>query len=261
MNTPIKKVVLVYSVKALKDNAGVLTRIEKILELNNIIYTSLSIDSLGYDALNSCDLVISVGGDGTFIRASHYVIDKLLLGINSDSKTSEGGLTTLNETNLEKLSEILKGGYKIKLSERLQVIKNGVILKENAINEIYVGAKNQFHTSRYVIEHEGIKEEHRSSGVLVVSSIGSAAWYKSAGGKPFEGDLFKFLVREPFISRIFNSKLLSGEIFREEIITFYSTMYDGGVIAMDSNKVYDFNLGDKVEIKFSDNPLKIIKLK
>jgi len=261
MNPPIKKVVLVYSVKALKDNASVLTRVEEILELNNLIYTSLSVENFGYDSLNSCDLVISVGGDGTFIRTSHYVTNTLMIGINSDSKTSEGGLTTLDEDNLVKLSEILRGEYKIKLSERLQVIKNGVLLKENAINEIYVGAKNQFHTSRYVIEHDGIKEEHRSSGVLVVSSKGSNAWYKSAGGKPFEEDVFKFLVREPFISRLFNSKLLDGEISKKETIIFYSTMYYGGVIAMDSNKVYDFNMGDKVEIKFSENPLKIVNLK
>jgi len=159
------------------------------------------------------------------------------------------------------LFEIVRGEYKTNFSERLQVIKNGVLLKESAVNEIYIGAQNQFHTSRYIIEYEGIKEEHRSSGVLVVSNLGSNAWYKSAGGKPFEEDVFKFLVREPFISRVFNSKILCGNLNRGSSIVFYSTMHSGGVIVMDSNKVYDFNMGDKVEIKFSDNPLKIVNLK
>ena len=127
------------------------------------------------------------------------------------------------------------------------------------MNEVYVGARNQFNTSRYILELNGVKEEHRSSGVLIVTADGSDAWYRSAGGEPYHEKVLKFLVREPFVCRVFNSKLLQGEI--KDKIKFHSTMYKGGVIALDSNQIHYFNKGDCIELSVSEKPLNIVTIK
>ena len=89
---------------------------------------------------------------------------------------------------------------------------NNKLIKELALNEVYIGAKSQFHTSRYTIKLNGDGEEQRSSGVLIVTGSGSNAWYKSAGGEPFpcEEKKLKFLVREPYQKRVFKPKILCG---------------------------------------------------
>ena len=130
---------------------------------------------------------------------------------------------------------------------------------EAALNEVYVGAHKQFHTSRYKIILDGGEEEHRSSGVLVATSNGSNAWYKSAGGVPFNDPNLRFIVREPFMSRIFKPKILHGNI--KDKIGFLSTMHDGGAVILDSNYVYDFNHGDTIEIRKSEKVLKVLEVK
>ncbi len=207
------------------------------------------------------DLVITIGGDGTFIRTAHFIRgDTPILGINSEPETSEGKLTTLSRDEIESLKEILKGEHEVIDRLRARVIRNGELIKELALNEVYVGATNQFHTSRYLIRHKGREEEHRSSGVLVVTGSGSTAWYQSAGGKPFSHHHkeLRFIVREPFRGRVFQPKIIQGEIEKDETISFESKREEGGIVSIDSWPTYDFNRGDKVEVRLSHQPLKVV---
>src|SRR4029450_11290247 len=60
--------------------------------------------------VSDVDLVISVGGDGTFLDASHYIDSIPLLGINSSRSSSFGHFCLANETNLGRiLDEIQRG--------------------------------------------------------------------------------------------------------------------------------------------------------
>ncbi|MCA9487954.1 MAG: NAD(+)/NADH kinase [Nanoarchaeota archaeon] len=203
------------------------------------------------------DLIITIGGDGVFLRVSHFIVDIPIFGINSDISSSQGELTSLSCFDVNILDNVLKGNLKIDERERIDVFLNGELINERALNEVYVGSANQFHTSRYSVFLDGKEEEHRSSGILIVTKTGSTAWYKSAGGKPFEKDILKYLVREPSINRVFDSKILSGEIIDK--IKIDSKMNYDGILALDSNKIYPFNFGDSVELKKSNKPLKVVK--
>ncbi len=257
----INKILLIYGEKKSLAHLNSLKIVESILKEKKINFNKIKINDFKENFLKDVDLVISVGGDGTFIRISHYLKDLPILGINSDSKTSEGGLCSLNEQNLEKLKEILEGKYKLIFRNRIDIYLDGKFVKEKALNEVYVGTRDQFHTSRYIIKFQDFEEEHRSSGVLISTGSGSNVWYKSAGGEPFsfDEDKLKFLVREPFFSRLFQPKILQGEIVKSESLIFYSKRCMGGIIALDSNVIYDFNEGNKVELKLSKFPLKVLE--
>ncbi len=209
------------------------------------------------------DLIITLGGDGTFVRAANLIEDSLILGINANPDESEGALTSINIEDLDKLKEILKGKFDIVIKHRAVVKLNGKLLNEYAINEVYLGALSQFHSSRYKIRYNGDEEEHRSSGVIVSTGTGSKAWYVSAGGKPFMHDEEKlaFVVREPYVGeRIFKPKILNGDILKGEKIIIESKRDFGGILAI-NDSTYDFNIGDVAEIELSDKPLKVVVAK
>jgi NAD kinase len=213
--------------------------------------------------LTDSDLVITIGGDGTFVRAANLIENSLVLGINSNPKTSEGALTSIAIDEIDKLKQVEENKFKIIERQRAEVVLNNKILDEKAINEVYVGTLSQFHISRYKIKFKDKEEEQRSSGILVSTGTGSRAWFLSARGKPFNPSEKKlcFIVREPYFGkRIFMPTLFKGDVLEGEKLEIESNRDFGGIIAI-NDSVYDFNKGDIVQIKLSEKPLKVIKLK
>lgn len=223
-------------------------------------YHAVEIINLKESDFHGIDLAITIGGDGTFTRAANYLDSAPILGVNSEPEASEGALTSILESELSSLSQILEGKFKIIQRQRARVTRNGKELREKAVNDVYVGAASQFHTSRYILTFEGKSEEQRSSGVIIATGSGSTAWYKSAGGTPFpfSEKVLKFLVREPYFGeRVYKPAILKGEIKKGRKVAFQSTRNSGGIIALD-NTTYDFNTGDAVEVELSGSPLNVI---
>lgn len=252
------KILVVYSEKLSEKHKKTVDKVKKIS--GERICSAKSADNLSKEDFKDIDLAITIGGDGAFIRAAAFLKDTPILGINSEPEFSEGALLSLEESELKNLKGILEGNFKILKRERIKARLNGTEIEQLALNDVYIGSANQFHTSRYIIKFKEDEEEQRSSGVLISTNSGSSAWYKSSGGTPFsENNLLKFIVREPFFRKIFQPKILHGEIKRGEKIEFESTRHTGGVISLDSNYVREFNFGDKVEIEISETPLKVIE--
>lgn len=251
------KILIVYSEKLSKTHIESLNRVKQKLEGKDYIF--LRADRILEKYFEDIDLVITVGGDGTFIRAASFIKEKLIIGINSEPEYSEGALLSLKDSELHILDEILNGKYKTQKRIRIKVKINNKEIGNLALNEVYFGVSNQFHTSHYVINYKNTKEEQRSSGVLIATPSGSTAWYKSARGRPFKGNKLKFIVREPYFgSRVFNPKLLKGEIEKGEKIEFISKRHDNSVVTLDSNYTYRLERGDKVEMEMSEFPLKVL---
>lgn len=246
-----ENILIVYSEKETENHLNCIAKVEKIL--GNRIKKKICIGKFTFEDLMGIDLVVVIGGDGTFLRVGHYVDSEFIIGINSDSDESEGELLTLDGKELDNLENILEKN-KFEKWERVKIILNEEELKDHALNEVYIGARNQFHTSRYDLCLDGERESQKSSGALIVTPKGSSAWHKSAGGEKFLHGL-KYLVREPFIARLSESKLIHGEI--KDFISFKSTMRGEGVLVIDSNRIYPFNFGDTVIMK-SENKLKVI---
>lgn len=239
---------------------------EKIEEIKsnfeNSNFLVVDYDSLREEIIEKADLVITLGGDGTFIKAANLLEDAYILGINAEPCKSEGALITINANEIEKLKDIQTKKFKVKELQRADIILNGKVLDERALNEIYIGTRTQFHSSRYKIKFKGQEEEQRSSGILVSTGTGSPAWFSSAGGTSFSPDekKLKFIVREPYYGkRIFTPKILQGEILENEKLIVESTRDFEGVISI-NDAVYDFNTGSAVEISLSKKPLKVLEL-
>ncbi len=241
-------------------NSEVLEKIKSLANKSEI--KIIPFETLQKNDFKEKDLIITLGGDGTFVKAANLIEDIPILGINAEPQTSEGALTSITAHEIHKLENIFLGKYRTIIRHRAKVILNSKILEEHALNEVYVGAHSQFHSSRYVITFKDKTEEQRSSGVIISTGTGSPAWFYSAGGKIFNHDKEKlsFIVREPYFGkRIFRPNILKGNIHKEEKLKIESKRHEGGIIAI-NDSTYPFNEGDIVEIELSDKPLKVMQV-
>ncbi len=247
--------------KELQIEARIIEDIQKLA--GNSEVKIIAFNELKKEDLKAANLIITMGGDGTFVKAGNLIEDSLILGINAEPNTSEGALTSLTVNEIDKLNDIFHGKFQVMTRQRARVKLNEKILDEHALNEVYVGSASQFHSSRYKIKFKEKEEEHRSSGIIVSTGTGSPAWFYSAGGEIFKHDEEKlaFIIREPYFGkRIFKPSILKGHINKGEKLIIESKRDFGGIIAI-NDSTYNFNTGDKVEIGVSDKPLRVIVLR
>lgn len=239
---------------------------EKIQEIKsyfpNSNFLAVEYSSLKKEMLSKVDLVLTFGGDGTFVKAANLIEDSYILGINAEPEQSEGALASVTRDEISKLNQIEKNNFRAKEMQRIDIKLDDNFLNERAINEVYIGTETQFHSSRYRITFKENAEEQRSSGILVSTGTGSKAWFCSAGGEPFgcEEKKLKFVVREPYFGkRVFVPKILNGEISGNEKLTMESTRDFGGIISI-NDSLYPFNKNSVVEISLSKKPLRVLTL-
>jgi NAD+ kinase len=210
------------------------------------------------------DLVVSVGGDGTFLECSHYLWKTPILGVNSDPQQSVARLSGSNESNFEKvLTEYLSGKRKPSLVWRLDFWLNG---KKNSIpvlNDLLVSTASPAGTSRYILKTAKRSEEQMSSGVWVSSAAGSTAAVLSAGGKAFPATAskFQFVAREVYHKKFGPRLFLRHVLGPKQTLEIISYMRQGRIFVDGANLVVPFGVGDRLKVSMSSQPLKVIGLK
>lgn len=256
----LKKVLVVYSDSKSIEHRKTINEVKRVMKkykINGIFVKKEEKKRLP----RNTDLVISVGGDGTFIDASHLIKDDtLILGVNSDPLSSEGAHTNVTRKDFEeKIKKIMEGDFSIEKWTRLEIMINGTSKKEYTLNEVYVGASHIYNTSRYSLFVNGRWERQKSSGILIATGCGSTAWYQSAGGRPFSKTAreARFIVREPYCGHLVCGRTINGIIKENEEIKIKSEMRDG-MIAIDSFKEYKFPKEKIVTIKVSDKPINVV---
>jgi NAD+ kinase len=145
------------------------------------IHSANVFDRNDFDA----DMVLSMGGDGTFLKAASYVGNKNIpiLGINT------GRLGFLADVSPEEMEEtfedIYKGNYKIEDRSVLQVTSEGQPLKGYAcgLNEIAVLKRD---SSSMIAIHTSINgaylTTYQADGLVIATPTGSTAYSLSVGG-------------------------------------------------------------------------------
>ena len=175
-----KNVLVVYTIPRSQDQKSTLETVKKTVKKHNINFSAANRDKLDKRQFQKKDLVIAVGGDGTFLRAAHFIDKQLLFGVNSDAKNKEGFFMKADKNDFEeKFRKIIEGGVKAKKLPRLEACINNKRIGTLALNEFFIGPRKAYHAAKYVIQADGKKERQKSSGILVTTPTGSYAWAKS----------------------------------------------------------------------------------
>ena len=143
--------------------------------------------------ISSVDLVITVGGDGTFLEASHYIRDNTpILGVNSDPVKSVGFFCSCTGDNFEDLFDKFNNVPRTNLS-RISMKIDGSSVGPPVLNDLLFANPNPAATTRYEVDGE----TYRNSGILISTAAGSTAWSFQEGLSPLPltSDDFQFIHR------------------------------------------------------------------
>mgnify|MGYP001568086546 CR=1 FL=1 len=258
----IKNVLGVYTIPRTKEQKLTFEIVKRVLKKCKLNFKLANRDKLNESQFKDKDLIIAVGGDGTFLRAAQFVDKQLLLGVNADVKNKEGFFMKANEKDFEiKLKHIISNKFRIRKLPRLEAYIDNKKIETLALNEFFIGPRKSYHAAKYFIEVGGIKERQKSSGILVTTPIGSYAWAKSCCNKTLslDSEKYQFVVREPYEGKVFRKyKLKYGILDKSEIVIVSSEMLDGILVADSVSKEYIFKNGGKAIVKLSNKYLSVI---
>ncbi|MBI2660286.1 NAD(+)/NADH kinase [Candidatus Woesearchaeota archaeon] len=258
----VAKILVVYSAPRNKEQKKTFWIVKKTLKRHNITFKLANRNRLKKQQFKNKNLIIAIGGDGTFLRAAQFVSGQLIFGVNSDVRDKEGFFMKSDKTDFEgKFKRIIKNKFKIKKLPRLEANINGKRADTPALNEFFVGPKKSYHAAKYTIKIGNKKERQKSSGILITTPLGSYAWAKSYHGKtlPLNSKNYQFVVREPYQGKVFrNYRLKHGILGKNKRITINSEMLDGILVADSVSKEHKFKNGSKAVIKMSNRSLNAI---
>lgn len=239
----------------------------------------MALERLGFNAqffsydqirepMDHAQIVLTNGGDGTFLHAAHFFGNKkILVGANSNHydnprQGSIGGLTQITRSNLESaLEKIRNEQYTIATWQRLFAKVNSEIVDTFAVNDIHIRNEDSDKTVDFDIAYSSRHDSfYGTSGLLAYSGMGSTAWAKNAGGAYIRNsyNMFGLVLREPNQDRIpfYTNAVIDGD----ETVSIVPS--EPVQIRFDSRHVaIDVNRFDKIEVGLAKkNYLRVIEV-
>ncbi|MBI4438606.1 NAD(+)/NADH kinase [Candidatus Woesearchaeota archaeon] len=248
-----------------KNNFGAETVVSRALDRAGISHICINRDSIKAGSFKGADFVITVGGDGTFLRTARFVDDQLVLCVASSLESNEGFFAQASKGDFQrKLSLVMDNKFSVLSLTRLEsVISYGSkkVFPELAVNEVYVGSRRPYLTARYILKVRGNEEFQKSSGVLVCTAAGSHGWVKSAGGRamPLSSKRIQYIVREPYFGRLTVPKLVKGVLEPDTSVIVKSLNWDGIVVVDSHHNEYELDEGASITIRDSKKPVRVVR--
>ena len=153
---------------------------------NNIRFNKSISTFNSYETLkNKADFLLSIGGDGTLLKAVTYVRESEIpiMGINTGRL---GFISSISADQIDDaITDILKGNYKINERTLLELNSNKKLFKEKnfALNEVAVSKKD---TSSMIRIDAYVDDEflntYWADGLVVSTPTGSTGYSLSCGG-------------------------------------------------------------------------------
>jgi NAD+ kinase len=212
--------------------------------------------------VDSFDLIVTVGGDGTLLWASHRVPPGVpVLAINSAPDHSVGYFCGGRKGRVrEILAAAIAGELRPTVLTRMQVERDGQTLHKRVLNDALFCHRSPAATTRYLLRVHGVEEQHKSSGMWIGPAAGSTAAQRSAGGRilPPTTRRLQFVVREPYIPPEGEYRLKRGLVGTEERLVIYSQIREGMVFLDGPHVVHEVPIGSELVFSRSDEPLTLL---
>jgi NAD+ kinase len=219
--------------------------------------TSCPINTLG----RHCDLVIAVGGDGTFLAAARAIVeyDIPLIGINLGRL---GFLVDISPHQLtDKLLLIFQGHYseEKRYLLRAKIIRDGKIIhEETAVNEVVIHRWVKPSMIEIITKIDNVfLNSQRSDGLIISTPTGSTAYSLSAGG-PILHPALNALVLVPLNPHTLSNRPIVINDSAEIEISFCQTKQINALVTCDHIEIPEVLISDKILIKKEPKPITIL---
>ena len=214
-------------------------------------------------SLQEYDLVITVGGDGTFLDAARRATEKhMILAVNSDPSWSVGQFCQADAGSFEWILKQTLRKPRLRKIFKLQAVfldkKPHLVIE--CLNDILVCHANPAAMSRYSLEVDRVSEEQRSSGIWISSAAGSTGAILSADGVkiPLEARDIQYKPRELYHSKGTKYFLKGGLLKRGHPLTIASRMPHGRVFCDGWHIKYPLAFGETIRIQTSPHYVRMV---
>ena len=232
-----------------KDNA-----IKEDIE-NLLLSSGLDIDN------DYPDIVLYLGGDGTFLRAVENYIDELdevkFVGINF------GKLGFFYDYQREDLEALIRDIIANDFEETEHSLVKARIVSEDKIETVYavneIRVESPFHTLICdVLINNKVLETFHGNGLLVASCLGSSAYNKSLGGAVVQPTLECLQLTEiAAIQNNINRSLGSSLIVGPKDVVSLRGEFRNSVVSFDYQCIDDIALKE-ITISLSDKKVRVL---
>jgi NAD+ kinase len=248
--------------RAHEEHIRTLEEVLRVLARSGVHTALVEHPSAEFDTADA-DLVVTVGGDGTLLAASHNVAGVPILAVNSAPSSSLGFFCAARrEDAAGLLREALGGKLRRVVLTRMQVTLNGATRSRRVLNEALFTHSSPAATSRYLLRYGRIREQQRSSGFWIGPAAGSTGAQHSAGGRVLRLDSrhLQLVVREPFepFGRAF--QLLHVLVDPGKRLSVTSQTEDARLFLDGPYLSLHVRLSDVLTFRASDQPLTVLGL-
>ncbi|GGG11141.1 NAD kinase [Rhodococcoides trifolii] len=224
--------------------------------------SDVNVVEFGPDAAAGCEIVLVLGGDGTFLRAAELARSSSIpvLGINL------GRIGFLAEAEAENLEEVLarvvRRDYRIEPRMTLDVtvrVDDQVVERGWALNEASVQNGTRLGVLDVVLEVDGRPvSAFGCDGVLLATPTGSTAYAFSAGGPVVWPELEAILVIPSNAHALFARPLVTSPESRIAV----ETVSDGheALVLCDGRRTMALPAGARVDVVRGAEPIKWVRL-
>lgn len=207
------------------------------------------------------DLVVVIGGDGSFIDASSVAIDNdiPILGINLGKV---GYLSEIEPDEISVLRKIFDGEYRVDEKMLLSCeceTKDGVKYSTHlAVNDVVVSHTSYLGISDFaVLSNEG-GVRYRADGIVVSTPAGSTAYSLSVGGPILSHDAAAMIVTPIAPHSLFNRSIVFGA---NDKIKIKNTGQDMLNVSVDGRCFAALEPNAACSVYASDKKLKVLTFK
>ena len=217
-----------------------------------------------YDVPKDTECVITLGGDGTLIRAARDLAGSgiPIIGINL------GGLGYLTQMGREGdvrelLDALLADHYEIQERMMLsgKVFHEGKMIAEDiALNDIVLTREGDLRILKFKIYVDGqFLNEYSADGMIVATPTGSTAYNLSAGGPIAQPD-GELLILTPVCPHTMTSRTIVLGPENQVRIEISMTSSGSQIASYDGDTRVQMVSGDYIEVKKSDMVTRMVKL-
>ncbi|WP_067542611.1 NAD kinase [Nocardia crassostreae] len=214
------------------------------------------------DAAVGCEMVLSLGGDGTFLRAAELARNASVpvLGINLGSI---GFLTEAEAEHLdEALSQVVRRDYIVEQRMTIDVtvrVDDVVVERGWALNEASIENAARMGVLEVVLEVDGRPvSAFGCDGVLIATPTGSTAYAFSAGGPVVWPELEALLVIPSNAHALFARPLVTSPDSLIAVETV-ATGHDA-IVFLDGRRTLALPRGGRVETVRGTEPVRWVRL-
>ncbi|MCG5531061.1 NAD(+) kinase [Halorhodospira halochloris] len=217
------------------------------------------------ELLDSCELIIAIGGDGTLIHVARALAGRPNIALMGINRGRLGFLVDVHPDNLREVEQVLTGNYVI--DERFlltaQVHHNGAHKTTQpdsavAVNEVSI---HRWNTSRMIelstwVDGEPLSD-HRADGLIVSTPTGSTA-YALAGGGPIVHPNLHAMVMVPVNPHSLSNRPLVIDSRSQVEIEVHAEFIDRVRVSCDSQQDLALSPGSRIIVRAHPTPLSMI---